>query len=502
TLPILFAPAASAHEAKDMLDDQDFSATPPVPSAQLKGWILWVNSKQGGYYERSGGQPFAAPVPPGLPPSVIEIIVDNDSGVYTTSSGGVTCVVSWFDNFLLLRFDDGTQFVWMEEGVKKVCSDGSKEHYVKTIGSAGVEDPATGAWSGWIRSSTVDMVQLQKQQKARFRAPAGGTLDLRATSTGAGPWIGADVDELEIVVGPGGVLDLRDNPVANGPVFAPSGPITLRCDTVLLDPGVVIADLCTPPPIVLPAAEVRELELHVPPEVYIESGGSHGARVRVLNTGNTSELVQLTWFDALGWSQPQPTQVQVPSLAISQPVTIPLAVSVSWPTGTAQDMVVQWLAAGGLSGQAATTLRSVPPYTVPVVYCTGKVNSLGCTPKISTSGNPTLSGYDDFHVLAGDVLNNQIGILIWGTGPNAAPFQGGTLCVSGQVTRTPGQVSGGNSGFGTDCSGLYALNVSAAYLAEQGFGAGSSMWAQYWMRDTPAPFGSGLSDAVEATFTP
>ena len=179
----LLTPSASAHDAKDMLDQQDLAATPPVPSSQVAAWLKWVKDKQGGEYERSGGQPFAAPQPPNLPANVEEFICDMDSGTYTTSSGGVICTVSWFENILIIKFVDGSQFVWIQDGVKKECSDGSKEHYVKTIGSAGVEDPGTGAWSGWIRSSTVDMLQVKGQQKARFRAPAGGTLELSAAST-------------------------------------------------------------------------------------------------------------------------------------------------------------------------------------------------------------------------------------------------------------------------------------------------------------------------------
>jgi hypothetical protein len=74
----------------------------------------------------------------------------------------------------------------------------------------------------------------------------------------------------------------------------------------------------------------------------------------------------------------------------------------------------------------------------PQVYCTGKVNSLGCTPTISYTGHPTLSGLDDFHVRCTSVVNQKNGFVYWGLAPLAAPFQGGTKCVQSPAhSRTP-----------------------------------------------------------------
>lgn len=136
---------------------------------------------------------------------------------------------------------------------------------------------------------------------------------------------------------------------------------------------------------------------------------------------------------------------------------------------------------------------------VPTRYCTAKINSQGCSPGIATSGTPSLTGPDDFFVTASDVINQKPGIMIWGLGPLAAPFQFGTLCVASPL-RTGPQNSGGNVG-PDDCSGTFSFHVSQAFLAAESLGWGDTVFAQYWYRDPndPSGFGSGLSDAMRFT---
>lgn len=133
-------------------------------------------------------------------------------------------------------------------------------------------------------------------------------------------------------------------------------------------------------------------------------------------------------------------------------------------------------------------------------YCTAKVNSLGCLPSIGGSGTPSLSLPGPFDITANSVLNNKPGILFYGFGPNALPFQGGFLCVQPPTKRTPPQFSGGNPP-PDDCSGQYTFDFNA-WL--QGGGdpsvvSGTQVYSQYWTRDPSSPSTTGLSNGLSFT---
>lgn len=139
--------------------------------------------------------------------------------------------------------------------------------------------------------------------------------------------------------------------------------------------------------------------------------------------------------------------------------------------------------------------------TPPSAYCTAKVNSQGCLPSISSSGVASATSGLPFPIRASAVLNQTVGILIYGHNAAAIPFQGGTLCVGGQVKRTPGQGSGG-SAVGSDCSGSFSFDFNA-YIASGvdpvlAFPT-QPVNAQYWSRDVTASFGSSLTDALQFT---
>ena len=75
-------------------------------------------------------------------------------------------------------------------------------------------------------------------------------------------------------------------------------------------------------------------------------------------------------------------------------------------------------------------------------YCTAKINSLGCTPAMTSSGLASLTGSDDLHLGASNVLNKKPGILIWGPLRGGTAFKNGMLCLSPPIFRTPAQVAG------------------------------------------------------------
>ena len=154
---------------------------------------------------------------------------------------------------------------------------------------------------------------------------------------------------------------------------------------------------------------------------------------------------------------------------------------------------------GGLPAANVAQLSIDCPCATPT-YCTAKQNSQGCTPAISTGGSNSLAA-SDLTIDAAGVLNNRLGILIWSRASNAAPFQGGFLCVGAPFSRTPVQSSGGNPP-PDDCSGAFSFAFDAAYASSKGLAAGDVVHAQYWSRDAKSPGGSSLSDAVRVLLCP
>ncbi|MCK6447833.1 MAG: hypothetical protein L6Q99_15685 [Planctomycetes bacterium] len=166
---------------------------------------------------------------------------------------------------------------------------------------------------------------------------------------------------------------------------------------------------------------------------------------------------------------------------------------VTWPTADAAVKV---------------TLRSVTDYldhvlqtpcADPVTYCTAKVNSLGCTPSLTTIGFPSVSS-GSFQVRATQLRSQQPGLVIWSANAASIPFQGGTLCVAPPVKRTTPASAGGSGS--TSCNGVISFTWSTAYLQQQGLAPGQTTHAQVWARDNGDPFGSSLSNAASFVWCP
>jgi probable HAF family extracellular repeat protein len=141
------------------------------------------------------------------------------------------------------------------------------------------------------------------------------------------------------------------------------------------------------------------------------------------------------------------------------------------------------------------------------VYCTAKVNSLGCTPVIVSTGIASASAASGFTIGAADVRNQKSGIFFYGTnGQQAVAFQGGTLCVKPPLKRTPIQSSGGAAAPANDCSGTYGVDFNA-YMAsgvDPNLVAGVAVDGQFWSRDTgfAPPNASGLTAAIHFVIQP
>jgi hypothetical protein len=154
-------------------------------------------------------------------------------------------------------------------------------------------------------------------------------------------------------------------------------------------------------------------------------------------------------------------------------------------------------------GQFAVTVFT-PIVIGPSTYCTGKMNSLGCIPTVTWSGCPSASLAVPFVVEATGVINQKFGILFYGYNPASLAFQGGTMCVSAPIRRTPVQNSAGSPLTVNDCSGRFAFDFNewARNGADANLVAGIEICAQHWYRDPFIASTTGLSNALHFVLGP
>lgn len=144
-----------------------------------------------------------------------------------------------------------------------------------------------------------------------------------------------------------------------------------------------------------------------------------------------------------------------------------------------------------------------PPCNNAVPYCTAKINSKGCYPIIDSSGCSGASHPEPFTVFAAGVINNKSGLLFFGFGPAAIPFQGGTLCVAPPVKRTAPQSSTGGPP-PNDCSGIFTYDFNALIQSgtDPDLVPGVDVFCQWWYRDPASPSGTGFTDALVFNIAP
>jgi hypothetical protein len=111
------------------------------------------------------------------------------------------------------------------------------------------------------------------------------------------------------------------------------------------------------------------------------------------------------------------------------------------------------------------------------------------------SGAPSTSLATPFFITASEVIPQKSGVLFYGYLPHAANFQGGTLCVRAPLTRTALQNSGGAGNCGGSFS--YDMNARIQSSSDAALVSGATVYCQYWYRDPPDPWTTGLSDALE-----
>ncbi len=151
-----------------------------------------------------------------------------------------------------------------------------------------------------------------------------------------------------------------------------------------------------------------------------------------------------------------------------------------------------------LEGDAGIT----PPTTS---YCTGKTNSLGCVPFLSSVGAPSATSTTPFRIVANDLVPNEAGFYLYGSQKANLNFHGGKLCVKAPFTRLLPPKGAGNAGT-PPCAGVVKrdFNVLIQSGSDPSLSIGATVRSQFRQRDPadPAGFGDGLTDGLLFTIAP
>ena len=224
-----------------------------------------------------------------------------------------------------------------------------------------------------------------------------------------------------------------------------------------------------------------------------------GQMIQVTLTNNSNQVITL--FSSCVY-----TNVHASSDCTGAAVFSPICLAVLTPIPPGQSKTQPWdqkddngiqvpdgdysFSISYMGGGCCASVAIGPPVSI---YCTAKKNSKSCLPQIAFTGTPSVTDPNPFQVKATQVINNKLGMLFYGFGQTAVPFNGGTLCVQSPITRLPTMNSGGNPP-PDDCSGRYSFDMNAHIQSgvDPLLVAGASVAAQYWQRDPAHPDGTGI----------
>ena len=160
--------------------------------------------------------------------------------------------------------------------------------------------------------------------------------------------------------------------------------------------------------------------------------------------------------------------------------------------------------AAGLSTRAVSRLEPdcCQGGPAPQIYCTAKVNSLGCTPAISFSGLPSLLSGSPFEIRCDNLVSQRTGLLMYSYSAANAAFLGGFRCVGAPARRTPPHDTAGSLTPACDGALSFDFNAWRQSGPDSSLLSGRLVHVQFWQRDGAASFGAGLSDALVFVLCP
>jgi len=337
--------ARAATQAEQFQANQDIH-TPGI--GNLNSYLDSLIHSQPRNIERAWPDTQADP-PPGSPPGANRVLITRFyyNGSYRLQCGD-TCSVTEETSFISIYFDNGSSYFYQYSRRNVVCTDGSSTLIESTLDTASTAQPGTFRIRSRLTNTTSNLARGGADTttyRDAFRAPPGGVIAFPPT-TAAAETIPGDV---ELRTGPGGVLDLRGRSATN-PILVASGTLQIFADQILLDPGVSIEQLFSPPPIVAAGENVWELVLVPARNLCPTTADTPLLAVSVLNLSNTLQDVSLGWFDDLGWVPPFGTGL------ILQPgetgkVNILIEVPAAAPICDLDTLTISALGVGGASAQ-------------------------------------------------------------------------------------------------------------------------------------------------------
>jgi len=140
-----------------------------------------------------------------------------------------------------------------------------------------------------------------------------------------------------------------------------------------------------------------------------------------------------------------------------------------------------------------------------IYQCPAGVSSAGCVAQLQVAGVASASDAANFLVVARFVEGDRFGALVYGiNGQLATPFGSSTLCVAPPLQVTRVRSSGSTAGA---CDGVLIEDWNQYRASNPGavgapFGAGDTLWAQFWLRDPLAATKLVTSSAVQFTLAP
>lgn len=394
---LLFSSHAIAGGADDFYNKQNFSYNPPDLSSELESLIA-----SAGYGDYISAAPFAAPVPAGIPAGASYIEIKSDYGMITSVIGSVACYTSWSRVSIYIKFIDGTTFHHIYKKSYTVCSNGLL--HVTEEWKFYSMNPSENIYN----SHTMERDNTIKKSRRRVKALVGAaTLEFPGPSPDAALADGT-LDSLEITAPPGVALDLRGH---TGTIGAAHDMILLRCDTILMDPGVTLTDLFTLPPTTLPGAIDTTISADLPSAFYYQNTPAIAVSFNVYNEGSLPQSLV-----SVGIAESGPTLFPFaifPSTPIAPgsfaQVTIHAAPPFGMPQGTATDWNI--LAQTGNGGSVNSPVRVVHDLATVIRWGTG---TAGCTgPHILDLNQTPKVGSQTLQFTCTNAPDNPLGLLMF-----------------------------------------------------------------------------------------
>jgi hypothetical protein len=139
-----------------------------------------------------------------------------------------------------------------------------------------------------------------------------------------------------------------------------------------------------------------------------------------------------------------------------------------------------------------------------IPYCTAGTSVNGCSPVLSTTGTPSISGTNFYVLTTGNDGVRNGGFFYGITGAQSNPFAAGFMCVKAPRQRTPVTLTGGNVGL---CDGALFINVNSFAATHPGalgipLMTGITYYWEGYNRDPSSPGALVMSSAAAVTFQP